>query len=121
MQASCTPAQCTHEPVLGQNGLQAALCMALFCFLLNVCCGRLQFAACLLINPEHCTAIEDNTIKQHNIWPLQAEQGAAARALADNAVAARQAADAQWSWRDGSSASAAQVAQMLSSGSLQVC
>ena len=52
--------------------------------------------------------------------PLQAEQAAAARALANDAVAARQAADAQWSWREGSSASAAQVAQMLFSGSLQV-
>ena len=57
---------------------------------------------------------------QHNDWPLQAEQAAAARALADDGVAARQAADAQWSWREGASASAAQVAQMLFSGSLQV-
>ena len=86
----------------------------------SVCCSRLQQAACLLITPENYTAVGDNTMMQHDFWLLQAEQATAARALADDVVAARRAADALWSWREGSSASAAQVAQMLFSGSLQV-
>ena len=90
------------------------------CFLLNVRCSRLQQAACLLITLGDCTAVGDNIIMQHVFWLLQAEQAAAARVSADDVVAARQAADALWSWREGSSASAAQMAQMLFSGSLQV-